>query len=60
MEYLTIKLDCTENRCGNCEFWRKEFDGGLGDDFCMIFNKALNYDYGERVRLSECITACKK
>jgi hypothetical protein len=60
METLTIQIDCNEKTCGNCVFWRNEFDDGSGQDACMIFNKILEYEYCERVRCPECIAACQK
>ena len=52
MEYLTVKIDCTETHCGECTMPDSEFG------FCHVFGKELDWD-GDYRRLSECIEACK-
>jgi len=58
MEYLTVELDCTDDRCGKCRF----IDFGT----CLISRKIMQSVYSNGVwgkdyyRNAECIEACKK
>ena len=60
MEYLTIELDCTDDRCGKCRFVVLKSVSPL--NVCGYFNKELSIDETvyELQRLPECIETCKK